>query len=63
MSEDYVPEWKRLARQLESLVKGIWQDIMRHEDWIWKLEKRVEKLENKTKDKFEVHGKDNWPEC
>lgn len=63
MSKTIVPEWKRLARQLESLVRGAWDDIMRHEDWLSRLDKRVEKLENRSKTSIKTHEKDNWPEC
>ena len=56
MSKTIVPEWLRLKREIESLVRGVWHEIMRHDDWLGKLDKRVEKLE-------EDKNKHIYPEC
>lgn len=66
MSKQLVPEWMRKLRELESLVKGAWVDIIRHEDWLGKLDKRLERLERKSKTKVDFHPKQDkkkWPEC
>lgn len=63
MSDDFVPEWKRVKREIQSLISGVWHEISRLTDWVWELEKRIEKLEKKKIDKVEVRPKDDWPEC
>jgi len=53
MSKDVVPEWMRVKREIESLMAGAWHEISKLTDWVWSLEKRIEKLEKK-KDKVEI---------
>lgn len=57
MSDDIVPEWKRLGRELDALVKGAWTEIMRLDDLLAKLEKRVRTLEGSYKPKLDFHPK------
>lgn len=51
MSKDVTPEWLRVKRELESLVRGVWFEIGKLWDWLYELEKRVEMLEKKMKRK------------
>lgn len=45
MSKDITPEWLRLKRELQALLKGAWDEIGYITDRVAKLEKRLHRIE------------------
>lgn len=45
MSEDKIPEWDRARREIQSQMRGMWDEIERLTDWSWKNEQSIDSAE------------------
>lgn len=54
MSEEKIPEWDRARREILSQLQGIWEEISKLTDWLWREERRIDHLEERI-DILEKH--------
>jgi predicted nuclease with TOPRIM domain len=47
MSEDKIPEWDRAKREILSQLRGLWEEIGKLTDWSWRLEQRIDHVEER----------------
>lgn len=45
MSQDKVPDWVRMKAELQSQLKGVWSEIARLSDTIWRSERRAKDVD------------------
>jgi len=45
MSDDLTPEWMRLRREIQALVRGMWEELGRLSDRVHALERRTDQID------------------
>jgi len=48
MSEDKTPDWIRHAQEIQSHVRGLWDELAKLSDWIWHVEQQADRIEHRV---------------